>query len=334
LKHNIGEKTMKRIVTLLCFVFAFGAFAASETFTFNGAQRSNSVNLQSEKWHTEYRYERRADTCYRREFAGYRQQCRRVRTGSRCTTRNGRRVCTPTYTRRCTRVAVYRTVPYTCYRDVRVPYQVFDYYVDAAVNFTFGELPQGTTAREDFTVNLNGDAENTSVRSSGNLLILANKSVESYMNGDTKMMSVNYFVEFMDLQKAIAPIQSGIQLREIEDGKFRFEVGKMSEAFGYKVALKVKRKRFLLSDPVLVNRTLNQDDYRIIQGNTSTIIEVDAAKVNVSLNKGRYEVTLQVGLDVDHSAVLNASDIPNLKAKMKKKFKVKKNGDVVISMKN
>jgi hypothetical protein len=146
---------MKLLITALASLFIFAsAYAdtsAAERFLLNGGINDYSMDLQTEKTHTEYRYEDRPDTCYR---SVQQRVCRRVPQQCRQECRNGRcrRVCTPPRQH-----CYYRTVqrPYRCIRRVRIPYEVIDYRIFTRVNFEFVQ-PQGATPAEQFTFEMNG----------------------------------------------------------------------------------------------------------------------------------------------------------------------------------
>lgn len=324
---------MRTVAILLSLVFSVSLFASTgetRSFRFDGSQRSNTLTLEGTKTHTEYRYEQRARTCYRQVLVGYRNVCRRVRTGSRCTTRNGQRVCTPVYTRRCTRRPVYRSEPYTCYETVRVPYEVFDYYTQANVNFTFAPTPAGINANEQLKVRLNGDDLSTSVNSSGKLILLYDRQETAYMDNGTKFINVQYFIEFVDLEKALAPLRGGIQLAEVKEDALIFNAGEIPQDMSYKFKLNIQKNRFLLSDPVLFSGDLNQGDLEISNMNGRSEVKVNLANLGVKLGKGRYKMSFRTEVNLPMDRILNSRDIPALKYDVNKKLKVKRNGEVRI----
>jgi hypothetical protein len=324
---------MRKLACLLSFVFSLSLFASTgqtQQFNFDGSVRSNSLNLSGTKTHTEYRYEQVRRTCYRQVIVGYRDVCRNVQTGTRCTTRNGNRVCTPVYTRRCTRRPIYRSRPYTCYETVRVPYEVHDYNTLANINFTFAPTPVGVRANENLKVSLNGDSLTTTVESSGKLILLYDKQQSSFMDNGTKVINTNYFIEFVDLEKAIAPMRGGIHLTEITASELVFEAGEMPEDMSYIFKLKLTKKKLFSRNLILINRELNGNDMTVTNLNGRSVIRIKLDNANVDLAKGRYKMAFQTSLDVPADRILNSADIPGLKFDVNRKFKVKKDGTVLI----
>ena len=103
---------------------AFSSTGENHTFNITDSQGFDAV-LNGQKTHTEYRTETHASTCYRTEIAGYRTVC----------TGGGYPYPYPApgpYPRPypgpgpgpgyCRQEPIYRTVPYTCYQQVQVPY--------------------------------------------------------------------------------------------------------------------------------------------------------------------------------------------------------------------
>lgn len=324
---------MKSIAGLLSLMFSLTLFASTgetQTFRFDGSQRSNTLQLQGSKSHTEYRYEQRARTCYRQVIVGYQNVCRNVQTGTRCTTRNGQRTCTPVYTRQCTRRPIYRSQPYTCYEQVRVAYEVFDYYTNATVNFSFAPTPAGIAANEEIKVTLNGEMLSTDVRSSGKLILLYNKQESSYMDNGTKFINTNYFVEFIDLEKAISALRGGIQMVEANEDELVFEAGAIPSDVSYDFSLNLVQKKFLARDITLYNAVLSQDKVEIENQGSRSVVKVKLDKLGIKLGKGSYAMTFRTGLSLPTDRILNSRDIPALKYDVARKLKAKKNGEIEI----
>lgn len=329
----VGRRIMKTIAALLSLIFSLTLFASTgetQSFRFDGLQRSNTLQLQGSKTRTEYRYEQRARTCYQQVIVGYQNVCRRVQTGTRCTTRNGQRVCTPVYTNRCTRRPIYRSQPYTCYEQVRVAYEVFDYYTNATVNFSFAPTPAGITANEEIKVTLNGEMLSTDVRSSGKLILLYNKQESSYMDNGTKFINTNYFVEFVDLEKARSALRGGITMIEANEDELVFEAGSIPNDVTYEYSLNLTQKKLLARDVTLYNSVLAQENIEIENQGSRSLIKVKLDNLGINLGKGSYAMTFRTGLSLPTNRILNSRDLPALKFDVARKLKVKKNGEVEI----
>jgi hypothetical protein len=325
---------MKSLLIALSFLMTFSVFAStgsSGSVTIDGSRNQSQVDLNGTKTHTEYRSVFQHRTCYRRVRVGYGRICHRERTGERCRTNNqGRRICTPTYRNVCRDRARHRQVPYDCSFYRQVPYEVFDYNVVANTNFTFGDFPAGIRANETLKVKLHGDLLTVKTKSSGNLILLYNKTVSQYMNGDTKYIQTDYFLEFMDLRKATSAFNKPVQLTELVDGKLIFKLGELNEEMNYIHTLKIVRKKFLARNPVLIDRILLDGETEIEHANGATTISIDSDNHCVDLKKGRFNVEFKTKLNVPADRVLNIKDIPNLFTKSKNKLKIKRNGKIKI----
>ena len=301
---------MKLSITIISLLISFSVLAAADRheFSFKGSRNNVEFELNSEDTHTEYRDEMQRQTCTRRVIDHYEPYCY-YRTVNRCF-RNayGQVICRPVQQRYCESRPVYRDEHYTCYRNVRVPYEVLDYLVDANFTFSFGEVPRGVSANENFTVDLNGDQQRLSVRSGQELLILKEVSEQRDRDGDNLKIDFNYQLNFMSLKNALSPISRGILDLKIENGNLSFLMGKRGKI---PVDLSLYLERIKIGrNPILINRNLKKYEYTVKR-------EGEKSRVTINLNDivkdfkshKKHNIRIDLKLNLDINSVVNRQDL-------------------------
>jgi len=288
---------MKSVLFALVFSITSSAFAStvdSRSVVFDGSFADTVLNLKAEKTHTEYRYEQVARTCYRTVLAGHRQVCRRP---------------TPTQPGQCWSEPIYRTVPYTCYETVTIPYEVFDYYVDANVAINFGPLPEGISARENITATLNGEI--LTLRSVGTktlILELESMNQNRNMNGNTLMIDATAAIKF----HAAAPVLAALNMKNVSIKK-----NVMTYTLGPVAGLQLAHNLKIVDNPVLGGNTTLFDGEmgaalsQTSRGNVTDMRIAFAEVLGRELGGGRFSITAKTFFKAG-VGVLNAAELGDL----------------------
>jgi hypothetical protein len=336
---------MKSILLSLCFIFSILNVSASTAdqrqFSFNGPRSLEQFDLAADLTRTEYRIETIAKTCYRQVLDYYRTDCF-SRPVQRCTYRQPvcrdvrgsdgriRRVCSgggnycqTVYVRECRQVPVYRSEPYTCYEQVRVPYEVFERKVEAKISVVLNDAPAGQTAQENFTVELRGNLLTLSVNGSGNFLITKLENISAVIENGVEKINAQYEINFFDMQPLRDVFNTGVTALDVSrtqiNGQVPYELD--DQLIGVHVDL--ERKKLFAKNPIILKRVLNPSEYSLGAGNL---------KINIpgALAKGRYELKLKLFLKGD-GAILNAQQLSQTSVSKELKFKINKMGEAELA---
>jgi hypothetical protein len=306
---------MKNLIAVL---FALGFAFQLQASTVDGyslplVSNDPEVNfvLNTIQTRTEYRTDTIAKTCYRTELDGYRNVCQYQPEVVCWEDRNSRRICETRQVYRCHSEPVYRTVPYTCYETVRIPYEVFSNKVRTNVHV---KKPSNIPAANDCSLNftLEGDSLRT-VAHCSNLLVSAKKQASERREGDTLIQDVSYDLSFDIMSAVTAPVTPGIQGLSLEGQNLVFTSGDLTKNRNFALKLFVERKKFLKEDETLINRNLAPSEYTFTKINEfQGIVKINLSSLIGEVNSKKKHV-FKVNLDVlvDRGAVLNAS-MPNL----------------------
>lgn len=296
---------MKLYGLLLALVFSFGVFAdttAYESFVFDGSSNYESIQLNTEKTRTEYRYDQVRSTCYRTE---YRRRCGTTRPHCRTVCRNGncRRVCPPPR-RVCRNVPV--RIPYSCMRTVRRAVEVFDYYVDTQINFEF-EGQNMSMARENFEVKVTGEVVNVDLRDSGKFLVLSKKlERDSRMSGNVLKQEFTFQVELVPGKVVTDALEGGVRNVSLNDGVVRFTLGDGFNTEDFIQNLKVYKSRRIISDVLLLDRNLTASDMKIRQLGQDKVITIDLNDLGIEV-PSRTRIILTTTYDTKGLQVMNSN---------------------------
>jgi hypothetical protein len=299
------KTTLKAGLIALVIGNAFASTVDTESVRFDGSARELSMQLKAEETRTEYRSETVARTCYRTVMAGHRRVCRRP---------------TPTQPGQCWSEPIYRTVPYTCYETVRVPYQVFENYVDANVAINFGEVPAGFTPNENITATLSGDRLTlTSVGTKTLVLEVSNLIENRRMVGNTEMLDVVAAVKFHDA----AAVKRALKLTDasIQKSVMSYNLGPIA---GVQLAhsLKIVDDPLIGSSTTLFDAELGDVLSREERGNTTAMKIAFRDVLGRDLGAGRYNVTAKAAFKAGVS-VMNASELGELSVEKTILYKIR-----------
>lgn len=286
------RSTVVALVLSLVVGSAFASTTDSQTVFFDGSQAQEVLNLKAEKTRTEYRDERVARTCYRTVVAGYRTVCRRP---------------PPPQPQQCWREAVYRTVPYTCYETIRVPYEVFESYVDANITINYSALPAGLVAAENITATLNGDL--LSIRSNGSKrLIVELQSFPKTMSrdGQTLMIDATANLAFHDAEAVSAALK--LDQMKVNKSQITYNLGPI-EGLGIQHTLKIVDNPRLGGSTTIFNQPLDLSG--TARGNVTEMLIDLQTVLGRTLSSGRYDVTVTAKYPLS-GPVLNAAEVGEL----------------------
>lgn len=289
---------------------AFASTQDSSQFLYQGLDSSHSVNLSTEKTHTEYREVTVPSTCYRTEF---RYTCRTTPGVCRTQCNRGRchRVCSPPR-RICQNIPVQ--IPYQCTRVERQPYEVLDFYVDSQIEFSFEG--KADRASETFTVNQNGEDVNLEVASSKRYaLVLKNSERLERMSGNTKFLDMKYFIELIDVESIKASLSNGLYDVSLSNGVFSFKVGPGFNISNFKNSIKLYRDRRLAGDILLVERMLANHEVQVTTNASEKVVAIDLKGLGVDL-PSRLRVIFNTEYDFGNKELLNSDIKDDLKASL------------------
>ncbi len=289
------RSTLVAMVLSLVVGSAFASTIESQTVFFDGSQAQEVLNLKTEKTRTEYREERVARTCYRTVVAGYRTVCRRP---------------PPPQPQQCWREAVYRTVPYTCYETIRVPYEVFENYVDANIAINYSQLPEGLNAAENITATLNGDLLTLRSNGSKKLIVELNSLQQNRrVEGNTILIDAVATLNFHDAIK----VQSALKLTDaqIQKSVLSYNLGPIA-GINLQHNLKIVNNPRLGGNTTLFDGILDAGNLSREERGSTTAMTVKFEDVlGRTLSSGRYSITVSAEFKVGR-AVLNAQEIGSL----------------------
>ncbi|GEM_PF-960215 len=318
----------KLIVASLGLALSFASFATSSTtFNYDGSNSTFDDVLNGEEVHTEYRTESQQSTCYQNEIAGYRTVC----TGGGYYgggyygggyngprgPRGGYYGPGPGYARNCFSEPFYRTVAYSCVKNVEVPYTVKDFDVVANINVNIVSTSKKAAA-EAITATLgnNGQVSLKATGSKNFLIVLKDKKEEATVSGSVKTVTGTYNVELVD-----ASALNALAIKDLNASftGVTFKYGSSNISSLVSTSLKIEKRRFLAKKKNLFERTLQKAEYSV----NGTNADVKYANIGLDLKKGRYVFTVTSEIKAE-GKLLNASQFAGQLLKtvsLKKKIK-------------
>lgn len=265
---------MKIFSFLVSFLLSSLTIAGTDikNFYYDGSQNNAELALQTDKTHTEYRYEQRRSICHRR-VVEYTTHCRSTPQGRVCQT-----------------IPRYRTITYPCLVTVRVPYEVKDYDVVANVKLNLTSDTSEELA-ENFKIILKGDELSISGEGSKRFFLLLKKHNENVQfNGSIKFIEATYDVEV----KSASEILNALNLSNIsaKDSLLQFNMGSTSELTSIGIDLIVKKAPLLGFNKTLFDRELTKDEIKLSSLGNNSLAEIDLNGLGLKFKSGRH--TLEV----------------------------------------
>lgn len=286
---------MKALVlgSLLCGLMSSAIANTRDTkyITFTSAG-STTVDLSADKTHTEYRQETQARTCYRQVIVGYQTQCTPPR---------------PDRPGQCRQYPVYRNMPYTCYVTVSVPYEVFDYKVEAKVGFELGDYALTTP----MTVKVTLDGNTLSYSATGAPQHIIQRELVS---GTTTVVGPE--LQLLDVKNNLKLHEAAPYKAALSMSKASVKKSVLTYVLGATEGLAIKHRLSLKKDPLIGSSTTLYND---VLAPAVLSREVTGAQTNYQvafkdligrvLGKGRYSVDIEAGFDGE---VLNDKELGGL----------------------
>lgn len=294
---------MKSLILLFTIAAANSMASTVDGHTFPIFNSENEENflLNTTQTRTAYRQETVARTCYRTEFAGYRNVCDYY-PEIRChETRDSARVCNPVPVYRCQQVPQYRDMPYTCYQNISTPYEVLDHRVMANFNVKITSKPKEPTNPTSCLVGYTMEGE--SLRSHADCashLILSNEQKTTEIDrAGTVIHSYNITLNLLETQTTLAPLDGGIAEMHLEGQTLTFRTGDLSKNSNFNLKLFVERRHLLKGDETLINRDITPGEYTFEKINEQFgIVKINLDKLLGGLNTKKKHV-IKVGLKVN-----------------------------------
>ncbi len=292
---------MKLFISILALSISLSGLASTgetKSFTFDGSQDSVDLLLKGEKTHTEYKVEDVPSTCYREVMVGYQTIC----TGGGYGGGYGRRYPGP-YTQHCFQRPIYRSVPYSCIRTVRTPFEVKDFDVDTKVTLNISAA-NAEGAKEKLTVSLLGDRLTLTMNGSKKFIgVLKTESVDEQMAGSVKIINAAYNVELVD----VAGVTSALTMKGIsaKSGLIRISADSRMQRSDISFTFKIVKKNALASDVTFIDRVLENHEFKLENND----IVVDPSELHASLYKGKWAITAKLSFN---GKVLNHTELPAL----------------------
>ena len=322
---------MKLLIAFLITLplMALASTSDEKSFLLSSEKTSHQLSLTTEKTHTEYRYERVRSTCTRTVYAGTYRVCN-TRYQRRCSTgRNGSRVCRSVPVRSCRNVRRYRDETYTCYREVQVPYEVFDYYVDTQVKFNFdlSDVQNKTDINEDFKVTVYGDTVDLKVEDSKDFLILVTSRVSSSVSEGIKYLDKDYDIKLVSINTYNAIIMNDIQDIKLENNEqsiLSFKIHKDTFKL-FSAELSSFNRKFIFKKVYGFKGSLNSSNIILVPGENE-LVTVQVSLMNNSHKNSvkKQKINLKFKLDLKGYKLINSDIIGKKKFKVNKKVKFSK----------
>jgi hypothetical protein len=218
---------------------------------------------------------------------------------------------------RCYTVPQYEERAYACQKTVSTPYQVKDYDVVASVFYNFGQVPAGINAAERFNTSIKGDQITNSVVGSGQLVIFSERNETQKLTGKVLSKAVNFKIEFASRDSLLSPFAVEPNSATLKQGVLRYNIGVVEHPDTFQVHLNLKQKDTLLK------RDLAQNEYRLVDGGTHTIVEINLVALGVTLDPKKKLEAKIISKLVLSGTILNRDILPSTLEKLgKAKLKV------------
>lgn len=281
----------------------------SHSFPVLSSGEEENFLLKTTQTRTTYRQDTVASICYRTEIAGYRNVCDYYPEVQCYETRNSARICRSVPVYRCHQAVQYREVPYTCYRNVTTPIEVFDHEVVANFNVSIDRKPKEPTDPTSCLVafTMEGEALKSYANCPTHLVLSNQKKSSENERAGTVVHNYDVSLKLFDLKDILAPLEGGISQMHLEGHTLTFRTGDLLKNPNFTMKLFVERKRLLKGDETLINRNLTPSEYTFEKINERFgIVKVNLDKLLGGLNDKKKHV-----LKVDMNVVLEAGTILN-----------------------
>lgn len=192
-----------------------------------------------------------------------------------CSTSN-ERVCRTTYRTECNQVARYRSESYSCTRTVKIPYEVFDYNIEAKVDINVSSLPENFEINEELTIELIN--EEVSLKLSQNnasyVAIIKNQEKHESLNDQIKNIHFQIEIEIYkeeDIKKDI----EGVFEKLSYENQYLIMTLKSTHIVGLEsIHLNLSQDRFLIRNKAIFNDIIPTNKIEKTELNGKQILKV------------------------------------------------------------
>ena len=305
---------------LLCVLFTSNLFAStidSHSLPIFALENEENFSLNTIVTKTLYRTETRANTCYRTEFGGYYSHCDFFPVVQCYGFPPGQQRCHTEMIYSCRQEPQYRTVPYTCYDTVNVPYEVTDHAATANFHINVNKTGAKNTDARDCFLHYTMDGESLRANAEcSNVIVLSTSSKTNQVDRVGNVV-FNYEINLtlIDKNTATAAINSGITNMNMEGHTLTFKVGDLSKNQNFSLNLFVERRHLLKSDETLINRPLTASEYSFEKINDQEgIVKVNFDRLLSGFNdQKKHVIKVDLNVQLPYGNVLNTT-LPALSA--------------------
>lgn len=166
-----------------------------------------------------------------------------------CSTTN-ERVCHTTYRRECNDVARYRTEYYSCMKTVQVPYEVYDYNIEANITIEVAKLPSDISLNEKLTVKMVGEdmALSLSSENAEIVAVITKKELSDHLEDTLKTIDGHFVLEVFKKSDIANELEGIIEETKVIDRKLHLSY-KLTRITQLKsLHLNIARDRFIGKD--------------------------------------------------------------------------------------
>lgn len=191
----------------------------------------------------------------------------------------------------CRDVTRYRTEEYACRRTVQIPYEVVTKLFDGKIDVQFKES-NTLQSKANLTFSLDAEGKvSLQVKdlSENPALILGKKKVEAEDQGDTLAINALYKLNFLDMNKILAPIQKPLKSFYLNETYLSFVVGKILKPEAITVTIKIKRK-----DKTILSKVLKATEYRLRDFEGDTKLSLSLSQYDIDLRRREHSVTATI----------------------------------------
>lgn len=285
------------------------------SFPIFGTESEENFLLKTTQTKTAYRHENVARTCYRTEFAGYHHACDYYPEVRCYETRDSARVCNAVPVWSCRQIPQYREVPYTCYKTVTVPYEVFDHNVVSNFNIKITSKPKEPSNPSVCKVVYVMEGEKlTDKAECSDYLILSKQKKTSERNNDGSLVnSFDVILKLLDAKTILAPLDGGITEMRLEGNTLLFRTGDISKNPEISIKLNIERKRLLKSDETVIDRVLAPTEFAFYKLNERYgVVKIDLQKLIGGINhKKKHILKVEMKINMEEGVLLN-THVPKL----------------------
>lgn len=208
---------------------------------------------------------------------------------------------------------IYRTVPYTCYETINVPYEVVDHQTVSNFNVVMTnaqDLNVNAQCAVNFTVA--GDNLSTGTNCNEYLVVSSNSQNVSIDRTGTRVQNFNFSLNLFDRNKILAPLAGGLTNLHMDGQNLVVSTGDLTNAKNVTLKLFVQRRRFLKNDETLIDRVLAPSEYTYSSAGGSTgITSIDLGKILGGINTSKkHVIKLQLDVAIPAGNIMN-SNIPS-----------------------